>query len=546
MRKIFWLAFVSAILLLGCIGEGPRPAPQGVDVDASPLPNGFEAFATPGPSVPSGAQTSAKSALRIQLNNGVPAATITPIQVQGLSLSEYRDEEQGFRILKPQDWEADIYEDAYLLVSRDADTDVLVWPVKLQGQYQSMTGEGLGNYLIGIIKQQFSDFAPESIHVAPDKSIIQVLATVTVNGTKLKVQMSTFVDQNGNGILSGYEARDGEFASLEPILRQIATSYQPIATQATKKAVGPAPAQGGASTGGDVQLAPFTSGDGGFSFNAPSGWKIESLGQCSTKSMAAYDPRYRMRRVFAINTNSIALPVRGGTAEAVAIEGLPALNQYVAEYGAVSEVQVVAGTRQPYPATQGIAGIVDAAVFDITLLIDGQPAKGQVGAYIYDPSYGTLGIVYLSLAGAIAEPEAFDSLIGQAYPGENRGPLGKSVGSFEVSQSYANACTASGQSDASRRSGDISRTLSETSDIITGGYNERSQVSDRLSQKWSDTTLGYDRVYNPDSDQVYQVPNNFYDAYDVNRQSFEQQNLQQLTPEQWNQYAPLDGALNIR
>ncbi|MDP2717865.1 MAG: hypothetical protein Q8P02_03930, partial [Candidatus Micrarchaeota archaeon] len=136
-----------------------------------------------------------------------------------------------------------------------------------------------------------------------------------------------------------------------------------------------------------------------------------------------------------------------------------------------------------------------------------------------------------------AEAASYESL---------RAVLDQSIKSFQVSQSYANQCSASAQADSSSRTGDISRTLSETSDIITGGYNERSQVQDRVAQKWSDTTLGVDRVYNPDSDQVYQVPNGFYDAYDVNRQSFEQQNLQQLTPDQWNQYAPLDGALNIR
>ena len=70
-------------------------------------------------------------------------------------------------------------------------------------------------------------------------------------------------------------------------------------------------------------------------------------------------------------------------------------------------------------------------------------------------------------------------------------------------------------------------------------------MNDRISQKWSDTTLGLDRVYNPDRDEVYHVPNNFYENYDINRQKFEMQNLQELSPQQWNDYAPLDGALNI-
>ncbi|MBI2445602.1 hypothetical protein HYV43_04400 [Candidatus Micrarchaeota archaeon] len=482
---------------------------------------------------------------------GVPSEVIseTKAEVSGEQLVEYRNEKQGYRVLKPSAWDAEVVEDSYLLVKENSNTDALIWPIKLSGEYARMNGLDLGNYIIGLIKDNYEDFKVENIHVAKDKSSMEVIATVPdpeAPNVMLKVVMTTFVGANGNGLLAGYEAPVGAFDQKEAVLRKIVASYAPIVTDATKAAVGSAPSGGSVSGGTSVQLTPFASGDGGFTFNAPSGWKIESLGQCSTKSMAAYDPQNYIRRVFAINTNTIAMPVRGNTAESVATEGLPALTRYVAAYGSVSNVQVVPGSRQPYPATQGLAGIVDAAIFDITLTIDGKPAKGQVGTYIYDPSNGALGAAYLSLAGAITEPEAFDALIGVATPTDARGPLGKSVGSFLISQSYADACSASSQADISRRTGDISRTLSETSDIVTGGYEERSRVNDRIAEKWSDTTLGVDRVYNPDSNEVYQVPNDFYANYDINRQSFEQQNLQQLTPDQWNDYAPLDGQLNIR
>lgn len=501
--------------------------------------------ATVSPSV--AASTTAQSSIA----PNVPAKIIseTQAEVSGEQLVEYLNERQGYRVLKPASWQAEVIDDSYLLIKENSNTDALVWPIKLSGEYARMNGLDLGNYIIGLVKDAYAGFKVESINVGKDKSSMQVIATVPdpdAPSVTLKVVMTTFVDAQGNGLLAGYEAPIEVFERKEPVLRKIVASYAPIITEQTKAAVGPAPAQSGGYATGTVQLTSFTSGDGGFTFNAPSGWQIESLGACTTKSMAAYDPQNTLRRVFAINTNTVAMPISQNTAEQVAIDGLPTLSRYVNAYGSVSNVQIVPGTRQAYPATQGLSGIVDAAVFDITLSIDGKPAKGQVGTYIYDPSYGSLGAAYLSLAGAISEPEAFDSLIGQAYPGENRGPLGKSVGSFEVSQSYANACSASSQADTNRRTGDLSRTLSETSDIVTSGYNERSRVQDRVAQKWSDTTLGVDRVYNPTNDQVYQVPNNFYDNYDINRQKFEMSDLQQLTPDQWNNYAPLDGALNIR
>ncbi len=465
----------------------------------------------------------------------------TKADVSGITLSEYTDEEQGFRILKPEGWDADVIDDAYLLVQKDENTDALIWPIKLQGKYASMDGVDLGNYIIGLSKDAYPSFKTESIHLAPDKTSMQVIATVKNpddESVTLKVVFTSFVDAQGNGLLSGYEAPVETFAQEEAVLRKIVASYVPIVTAATKAAVGPAPAQGSDAVGASVQLVPYTAGDGGFSFNAPSGWTVNSLGACSTKSMTSYDPQRPVRRVFAIASNTYAIAISQPTAASVITDGLGAISRYDASFTAPSNIQL--GAKEPYPATQGVPNIADAGVYDVSMTIDGQPVRGRLGAYVLDPTGGYGGYAaayYISLAGILTDAESYDAM---------KATLDQSIKSFAISQSYANACTAAGQADSSARSGDLSRTLSETSDIITGGYNERSAVQDRVAQKWSDTTLGYDRVYNPDSDQVYRVPNDFYDQYDVNRQSFEQQNLQQLTPDQWNQYAPLDGELNIR
>jgi len=459
----------------------------------------------------------------------------TKADVSGVSLSEYTDEEQGFRILKPEGWDADVIDDSYLLVQKDENTDALIWPIKLQGKYAAMNGVDLGNYIIGLSKDAYPSFKTDSIHLAPDKSSMEVIATVKNpddDSVTLKVVFTSFVDAKGNGLLSGYEAPVETFAQEEPVLRKIVASYAPIVTEATKAVVGPAPATGtGATTGGTLQLISYAASDGSYTMQVPQGWKVDSLGSCSTRSMIAYDPSNPIRRVFAIASNNYVIPIQQGTAEEVAANGLPVIQQHDAAFGSVSNIQL--GAKEPYPATQGAPNIVDAGIFEASMTIDGQAAKGALGTYLL----GGYGTYQLSLAGTIAGADEFESM---------RALLDRSIKSFTISQSYANACTASSQADISRRTGDISKTLSETSDIITGGYNERSQVNDRISQKWSDTTLGYDRVYNPDSDQVYRVPNDFYDQYDINRQKFEQQNLQQLTPDQWNQYAPLDGELNIR
>jgi hypothetical protein len=62
--------------------------------------------------------------------------------------------------------------------------------------------------------------------------------------------------------------------------------------------------------------------------------------------------------------------------------------------------------------------------------------------------------------------------------------------------------------DSIRRTREISRTLSETSDIITGGYWERQQVHDRVMHDWSNAFRGREDVVDP-SGTVYNVPAHF-------------------------------------
>ena len=45
-------------------------------------------------------------------------------------------------------------------------------------------------------------------------------------------------------------------------------------------------------------------------------------------------------------------------------------------------------------------------------------------------------------------------------------------------------------------------------------------------EKFTDYTLNRDRVYNPETDQVYTVDQNFYQYYDTHRDQYRQQNMQ--------------------
>ena len=54
----------------------------------------------------------------------------------------------------------------------------------------------------------------------------------------------------------------------------------------------------------------------------------------------------------------------------------------------------------------------------------------------------------------------------------------------------------------------------EISNMIMDSWNKRSNSYDIISQKQSDATLGYERVYNTDTNEVYRAYNGFTDEYD--------------------------------
>ena len=57
----------------------------------------------------------------------------------------------------------------------------------------------------------------------------------------------------------------------------------------------------------------------------------------------------------------------------------------------------------------------------------------------------------------------------------------------------------------------------EISDMIMDSWNKRSNSYDVISQKQSDTTLGYERVYDTETNEVYRAYNGFMDEYDGSR-----------------------------
>ena len=63
----------------------------------------------------------------------------------------------------------------------------------------------------------------------------------------------------------------------------------------------------------------------------------------------------------------------------------------------------------------------------------------------------------------------------------------------------------------------ISQNFNETMDAIMSSWESRNRSQDIMSQKQSDATLGYERVYDTETGEIYKATNGFTDAYNGER-----------------------------
>lgn len=86
------------------------------------------------------------------------------------------------------------------------------------------------------------------------------------------------------------------------------------------------------------------------------------------------------------------------------------------------------------------------------------------------------------------------------------------VSTITFSDGFVNAFY-SQESSIAQSSAEIARINNETSNIITKGWENRQSSYDIISQKRSDATLGYERVYDTETKEIYKAYNGFTDDY---------------------------------
>ncbi|MCE5314301.1 MAG: hypothetical protein ABFD49_04340 [Armatimonadota bacterium] len=310
--------------------------------------------------------------------------------------------------------------------------------------------------------------------------------------------------------------------------------------------------------------------DGGFfSIMKPKGWKVKTAGTGSTLAFLIRDPSNSLRQIFDFSSigpiymsrqqksidlqyvNMGGYPI--GWLEMPVIEPFTPSNflknfQLVANTRiaqtfmpgcpTLANLQIISSKKQPSFINGGTTELI-RAVFTS----NGKAAQGMFLVttapniqYNGGPGAGN-GMAFLFLG--ITAPKS-------EFAGMER-DLVKSLESFTLDKSYVKRCMAASnqQFKATMRAG---QTLRETSDIIYEGWERRNKTDDIIAEKRSDAILGKERLYDPDSGDVYEFDNGFYDKYKVHSNEYEMSNLQPLpngNHDLWTK-APLDGAKHIR
>jgi len=319
----------------------------------------------------------------------------------------------------------------------------------------------------------------------------------------------------------------------------------------------------------EYELTLETFNGGFFSIDKPQGWNIVTAGACSDFAFLIRDYNEPLRQVFYFGEvgpvymseeqkqidyeymsmggypiSWIEMPVvdpltpQNFLSQFHLIAQTSIAQSFMSQTPKLENFEVISATSQASfisgGTTELVRGIVveDGKVAEGLFLVTVAPVLPAMSGPGGDIAYG------FQVMGITAPKQEFRYL-------ENT--LASSLQSFTVSPSYVQNCL---QQQAQTYAGilEAGKTLSESSDIIMEGWENRNKVDDIIAEKRSDAILGKERVYDPETGDVYEFETGFYDNYNINREQYEMNNLQLLPDDNWDLWtkAPLEGERYIR
>lgn len=204
------------------------------------------------------------------------------------------------------------------------------------------------------------------------------------------------------------------------------------------------------------------------------------------------------------------------------IQLLYQINGYAHVYPDLNNVRVLESYASNAPVTPTC---LDNSILRISFMSNsGVRCQGLVGGEVSDK------ITYMSNGLDLGNYCVYD-MMGITAPeaefAELEPILLRCLTSFDLTSSYVQQTQQNTvhETDAILAAG---RSMQITYESYNTAWNNRQISYDILSQKNSDAILGYDRLYDPDTNKIYRAEIGFYDQYDLHRSEYENQNLQIL------------------
>lgn len=165
---------------------------------------------------------------------------------------------------------------------------------------------------------------------------------------------------------------------------------------------------------------------------------------------------------------------------------------------------------ESFESTQGMSSVaISPAILRADFTQDGTAGEGMFTADVVPFAMGT-GMGYYSvynLTVLSAEKGTFQDW---------QPTLSKSLSSLDYTREFQSFAM-SQSNQAADTSQSLSQSASEMSDSIMSSWENRNKSQDIMSQKQSDATLGYERIVDMETGEIYKIDNGFTDWYDGSR-----------------------------
>jgi hypothetical protein len=318
----------------------------------------------------------------------------------------------------------------------------------------------------------------------------------------------------------------------------------------------------------DTRLATTRFNGGFFTIEQPRGWQLSTAGACSDFSFFLRDPDQPLRQIFyfgqagPVYTNLyqreidrtytsmggyptpwVDMPVVDPLTPSSFLVQFPLVlaselgRTFMPDGPKLEEVQIVSTEPMLSPISGGECALVRAVFLQGGVLGEGLFCVTVAPLLPFTGSPGGSIATGFLITGITAAKAEFGSLVDD---------LTRCTESFSIEDEYIADCIAR-QEQTYQGILQAGKTLSETSDIIMQAWEERNRVHDVLSEKRSDTILGKERLYDPDTGDVYRFDLGFQDRYEPNRAEYRLRNLEPLPEDDYDLWmqTPLDGEQHL-